>query len=244
MTEKLGTEFYTKTRIFDDVQIFLFKLQNSIINEIKRLTIIVSGRCFLAFNERKYFPPVFIKINETTYSLKDINNYFHYFPLFELNLDENIYGLKLDSSLQLINSSIYDEYIDIGIKELYDLNVKFNNKVEGNQEDLNQLIEKLNQFSINYSQQDENSIIIEDFKIIFTIGSTFGLESKLIKNYIIARPKIKNTYTVKTRSNDSKSDSYLSLGFIINYFGSINRHPEFDLVLYNNLSGEIYRNYK
>ena len=51
-------------------------------------------------------------------------------------------------------------------------------------------------------------------------------------------------YTVKTRSNDSKSDSYLSLGFIINYFGSINRYPEFDLVLYNNLSGEIYRNYK
>ena len=244
MSEKLGTEFHTKTRIFDDANIFLFKLQNSIINEIKRLTIIVSGRCFLAFNERKYFPPVFVRINETNYSLKDINNYFHYFPLFELNLDDNLYGLRLNLTLQLINSSAYDEYIDIGIKELYDLNIKFNNKIEGNIEDLNQLIEKLNQFSINYSQLDENSIIIEEFKIIFTIGSTFGLESKLIKNYMIARPKIKNMYTVKTRSNDSKSDSYLSLGFIINNFGNINRYPEFDLILYDNLTGKIYRNYQ
>lgn len=237
--EKFGVDFHKNTREFDDFQIFLFKIQNSIISNIRSISVIFSGKVFIVFREKKFYPPIYIQINSSnSYNLSQIKKYFGYYPIFKFNIDEKLYNLKINFTLQPIQSTKYDEIINLSINELSPLNIKYNKKIEGSREHLEELIEKLDHFSIDYSLIDENTVLIEKYKLIFSINSIFSLDSKYLNNYTLAKPLIKKLYTVKTQDNQY-SDPYLSLGYIISKNSEMTKFPEFNLVFYNNKTNEF-----
>lgn len=237
--EKFGVDFRKNTREFDDFQIFLFKIQNSIISNIRSISVIFSGKVFIVFKEKKFYPPIYIQINSSnSYNLSQIKKYFGYYPIFKFNIDEKLYNLKINFTLQPIQSSKYDDIINLSINELSPLNIKYNKKIEGSREFFEELIEKLDHFSIDYSLIDENTVLIEKYKLIFSVNSIFSLDSKYLNNYTIAKPLIKKLYTVKTQDNQH-SEPYLSLGYIISKNGNMTKFPEFNLVFYNNKTNKF-----
>lgn len=237
--EKFGVDFHKNTREFDDFQIFLFKIQNSIISNIRSISVIFSGKVFIVFKEKKFYPPIYIQINSSnSYNLSQIKKYFGYYPIFKFNIDEKLYNLKINFTLQPIQSTKYDEIINLSINELSPLNIKYNKKIEGSREHLEELIEKLDHFSIDYSLIDENTVLIEKYKLIFSINSIFSLDSKYLNNYTLAKPLIKKLYTVKTQDNQH-NEPYLSLGYIISKNSEMTKFPEFNLVFYNNKTNEF-----
>lgn len=236
--EKFGVDFHKNTREFDDFQIFLFKIQNSIISNIRSISVIFSGKVFIVFKEKKFYPPIYIQINSSnSYNLSQIKKYFGYYPIFRFNIDEKLYNLKINFTLQHIQSSKYDDIINSSINELSPLNIKYN-KIEVSREYLEELIEKLGYFSIDYLLIDDNTVLIEKYKLIFSVNSIFSLDSKYLNNYTIAKPLIKKLYTVKTQDNQH-SEPYLSLGYIISKNGNMTKFPEFNLVFYNNKTNEF-----
>ena len=239
--EKIGVDFHKNTREFDDFQIFLFKIQNSIISNIRSISVIFSGKVFIVFKEKKFYPPIYIQINSSnSYNLSQIKKYFGYYPIFRFNIDEKLYNLKINFTLQPIQSSKYDDIINLSINELSALNIKYNKKIEGSREHLEELIEKLDHFSIDYSliDDDDNTVLIEKYKLIFSVNSIFSLDSKYLNNYTVAKPLIKKLYTVKTQDNQH-SEPYLSLGYIISKNGNMTKFPEFNLVFYNNKTNKF-----